>query len=115
MTDNTADGSARRTLILTLAGLVVAVAAAIGTWYGVLKPSTAPAEPGAASVGTGIATVGEQRIDGDVSITGPAGPAPPTPAAAAGRAAAGVGMATVGEQTVDGSVTIDATPEQPRP
>ncbi len=110
MNDETRAGTARRTLILTLAGLAVAVAAAIGTWYGVLRPSTEPAEPGAAAVGTGIAVVGEQRIGGDVTITGPAGAGPQATPTATGTAAAGVGIANLGKQEIGGSVSIDASP-----
>ena len=115
MNHNAADGSARWTLLLTLAGLLVAVAAAIGTWYGVLDQSTATTVAGTASVGTGLASVGEQHIGGDVSITGPVDAVQPSSAPAAGTAVADVGIATVGEQTIDGSVTIDAAPVQTRP
>jgi hypothetical protein len=111
MNHNTADGPARWTLILTLAGLLVAVAAAVGTWYGVLQPSTVPVEAGSASVGTGIATVGEQRIGGDLTITGTDSAVAPVPASSSdsARAAAGVGISNIGKQQIKGSVIIDGT------
>jgi hypothetical protein len=113
MNDTTANGIARRTLILTLVGIVVAIAGVVGTWYGVLRPPNDSS--GTASVGTGIATVGKQRIDGDVNITGAAGAVRQVPASAAETASADVGIANVGEQEIDGSVTIDASSSAPEP
>jgi hypothetical protein len=69
MNDTTANGIARRTLVLTIGGLVVALATGIGTWYGVFRSSID--SPGAAIVGTGIAIGegGRQTVHGDVNIS----------------------------------------------
>lgn len=98
--------SERWILILTAVAVVIALIGAIGTWYGVVEPPSGHDAAGSASVGTGIATVGEQHIRGDLTITAPDGaPAAPTLSGPA-AATADVGIANVGRQTIDGDVNI---------